>query len=147
MTQTRIYLPLTPADVADLARSGEVSPSSAYAVTPALRSDLPAGDEEEREYVAMGEAIVAAGELRDSGAGSPSAQGGGRRVVAAADVDTVAVLVTPVRPGEARSLVALEGPVPLRRVVSFHVDEEPGGDDDLLWYDVTELDEVARLLG
>lgn len=146
MTQTRIYLPLTPTDVARLVRTGEVSPSSAYAVTPALRSDLPGGDEEEREYVAMGDATVAAGELRDSVAGTASARGGGRRVVAAADVDTVAVVVTPARPGEARSLVALDGPVPLRRVVSFHLDEEPGGDGDLLWYDVTELAEVARLV-
>jgi hypothetical protein len=143
MTQTRIYLPLTPADVAQLAGSGEVAPSSAYAVTPALRSDLPAGDEEEREYVAMGDAVAAAGELRDAAAGAIP----GKRVVAAADVDTASVLVSPARPGEARSLVRLAGPVPLRRVVSLHVDEEPGGDDDLLWYDVTELDVVTRLLG
>jgi hypothetical protein len=32
--------------------------------------------------------------------------------------------------------------------VSFHVDEDAGDDgmDDVLWYDVTELDEVLRLL-
>jgi hypothetical protein len=38
--------------------------------------------------------------------------------------------------------------LPLARVVSFHVDETAGDDgmDDLLWYDVTELDEVLRLL-
>ena len=143
MTQTRIYLPLTPAEVAELGRAGEVTPTSAYAVTPALRSDLPAGDEEEREYVAMGDAVAAAGELRDG----PGGGGGGKRVVAAADVDTTSVIVSPARPGEARSLVRLAGPVSLRRVVSMHVDEEDGGDDDLLWYDVTELDEVTRLLG
>jgi hypothetical protein len=39
-------------------------------------------------------------------------------------------------------------PVPLRRVVAFHVDENAGdeGTSDLLWYDATELDEVLRLL-
>jgi hypothetical protein len=34
------------------------------------------------------------------------------------------------------------------QLVSFHVDEEPGatGTADLLWYDVTELDDVRALL-
>ena len=37
-------------------------------------------------------------------------------------------------------------PVPLRRVVSFHVDERRRGrHEDLLWYDATELDEVTQL--
>jgi hypothetical protein len=35
-------------------------------------------------------------------------------------------------------------------VASFHVDEEPGAPadrtTDLLWYDVTEIDEVSGLL-
>ncbi|MEO7070108.1 MAG: hypothetical protein ABI131_06405 [Nostocoides sp.] len=139
MTQTRIYLPLSPADVAALVGSGEVSPSSAFAVTPALRSDLPTADEEEREYAAMGDAAASAAEAWGGA-------GGGKRVVAAADVDAAAVLVSPARPGEARSLVRVQGPVPLRRIVSLHIDEKPGGDGDLLWYDVTELAEVARQL-
>ena len=35
-----------------------------------------------------------------------------------------------------------------RQVVAFHVDEEPGGTGttDLLWYDVTELDDVRALV-
>ena len=146
MTQTRIYLPLTAADVQTLVRSGEVVPSGAYAVTPALRSQLPSGHEEECEHLAMTDATAAAGALRDARAGDARPDGGGRRVVAAADVDAAAVVVTPARPGTPRSAVALQGPVALRRIVSFHLDEGPGGEEDLLWYDVTELDEVSRLL-
>ena len=41
----------------------------------------------------------------------------------------------------------VRGPVSLRRIVSLHVDEAPTDDADLLWYDVTELEEVARILG
>lgn len=141
MTQTRIYLPLRASDVADLTRLGEVNPTSAYAVTEAVRSDLPV-DEEEREYAVMGDAVAAAGVLRSW----DGTNGVGKRVVAAADVDASAVLPEPGRPGRARSLVRLHGPVPLCRIVSLHVDEQPGGEDDLLWYDVTELAEVARLL-
>ena len=39
-------------------------------------------------------------------------------------------------------------PLERRRFVSFHVDEEPGATDvaDLLWYDVTELDDVRALV-
>lgn len=146
MTQTRIYLPLTAADVQTLVRAGEVEPSGAYAVTPALRSDLPSGDEEEHEHLAMAEATTASGKLRDASASGAVADGGRRRVVAAADVDATVVVVTPARPGTPRSAVALQGPVPLRRIVSFHIDEQPGGEGDLLWYDVTELAEVSSLL-
>ncbi len=143
MSQTRIYLPLTAADVQTLAGSGEVVPSGAYAVTPALRSDLPAADEEEREFVAMSDAVAAAGALRRS---ADRGAGAARRVVAAADLESAVVIVSPARPGQARSLVRLQGPVPLRRIVSFHLDEHPDGDGDLLWYDVTELAEVSSLL-
>ena len=44
--------------------------------------------------------------------------------------------------------MSVSHPVPLNRIVSLHVDETAGdqGMADLLWYDVTELDEVLRLL-
>jgi hypothetical protein len=47
------------------------------------------------------------------------------------------------------SRVEVSAPVELRRVVSFHVDEEPGATEptDLLWYDVTELAAVRDLVG
>ena len=39
-------------------------------------------------------------------------------------------------------------PIERRRIVSFHVDEEPGATEptDLLWYDVTELADVRALV-
>ena len=38
------------------------------------------------------------------------------------------------------SAVTVSEPVPLQRIASFHVDETDVADDDeLLWYDVTEL--------
>jgi len=42
----------------------------------------------------------------------------------------------------------VSAPVERRRIVSFHVDEEPGSTEptDLLWYDVTELADVQALV-
>ncbi len=146
----RVYLPLALAGLDRLAADREVAPGPlrAHAVTAALARAMPGAEEEDREYVALCDAVEAAGGLR----GSP----GDRRVVAAADVaaDVVAEVVE--GPGEvvgevaegagARSRVTLSAAVPLRRVVSFHVDEVGGDDDaDLLWYDVTELDGLRRL--
>ena len=70
----------------------------------------------------------------------------GKRVLAAADVDPG--IVEPDGARDELSAVTVLQPVPLRHVVSFHVDENAGdtGSDDLLWYDVTELDEVLRQL-
>ena len=76
-----------------------------------------------------------------------SAGGTVRRVVASADVDA-ATVVHPTA-ADTASRVELSAPVDLRRIVSFHVDEEPGATDptDLLWYDVTELADVRGLVG
>ena len=140
MTQTRIYLPLTPDGVRALARHREVGPAPvvAYAVTRRLERSLPTGDEEEWEYAALAEAVDAA----ETAQGTTVA----KRVVAAADVDPVWVEDDPTRDG--LGAVTVSSPVPLRLVVSLHVDETAGdqGMDDLLWYDVTELDEVVRVL-
>jgi len=139
MTQTRIYLPLDADGVRRLASEREVSspPLAAYAVTERLERAQPTGDEEEWEYAAMGEALVAAARAQTGPAR--------KRVVLAADVDPAWVSA---RSGEELSAVELTEALPLARVVSFHVDETAGDDgmDDLLWYDVTELDEVLRLL-
>jgi hypothetical protein len=69
-----------------------------------------------------------------------------RRVVAAADVDPA--WVSGNGAGDSLAAVEVAQPVALARVVAFHVDETPGdeGMSDLLWYDVTELDELLRLL-
>ncbi len=139
MPLTRVYLPLTAADLAALEAGDEVGrpPVPAHAVTPALGRPGLTTDEEELEHLAWLAATEEAGAT--SGAGA-------RRVVAAADVDTevVAHPTSPDRP----SRVELTEPVRRRDVVSFHVDEQPGAQDpaDMLWYDVTELAEVRRLV-
>jgi len=61
-----------------------------------------------------------------------------RRVVAAADVDESWVAVA--NGGGVASAITVSEPVPLQRIASFHVDEtDVAADDELLWYDVTEL--------
>lgn len=140
MTQTRIYLPLTADDVRHLATAGQVEgrPLHAFAVTDRVERSLPTGDEEEWEYAALTEAVEAAADRQGTTVS--------KRVVAAADVDPGWVTADGV--GGGLGAVVIAHPVPLRRVVSFHVDETAGdqGMEDLLWYDVTELDELVRLV-
>lgn len=139
MTQTRIYVPLDADGVRRLAADRAVGdvPVAAFAVTERLERMLPSGDEEEWEYAALTDAFDVADEQR----GARDA----KRVVLAADVDPTWVTS---RAGDQLSAVQVSEPLPLSRVVSFHVDETAGDDgmEDLLWYDVTELDEVLRLL-
>ena len=99
----------------------------------------PTGDEEEWEYVALGEAAEA------SAAGLPRGRAA-TRVVAAADVDDVVGGRRGRRRAGARPSPCSQ-PVPLQRIASFHVDETDVADDDeLLWYDVTELTGLLDLL-
>jgi len=140
MTQTRIYVPLLPEAVRRLAADREIGPApvAAFGVTERIERADPTGLEEEWEYAALTEAADAAALLQ----GTTVA----KRVVAAADVDPGAVSSDGTR--ESLAAVTVASPIPLRQVVSFHVDEEAGdqGMEDLLWYDATELDEVLRLL-
>jgi uncharacterized protein DUF6912 len=140
MTQTRIYVPLLPDAVRRLAAEREIGPPpvAAFGVTERVERADPTGLEEEWEYAALTEAVEAAALLQ----GTTVA----KRVIAAADVDPGTVSSDGTR--ESIAAVTVAGPVTLRQVVSFHVDEEAGdqGMEDLLWYDVTELDEVLRLL-
>ena len=149
MPVVRVYLPVGRADLDELASGGAVTASSAqprpaFAVTPALQAQGPGLDAEDLEYAAFSEAVAAAGAAR--------ADGGDRRVVIAADADPRWVSSdVVVAQHSSPSAVALVDAVPLSRLASFHVDEEAGepddGDaDDLLWYDVTELDEVRGLV-
>jgi hypothetical protein len=137
----RVYVPLTPADLTGLAEGRPLGPTPrlAHAVTQALGRPGLVTDEEELEHTAW----VAAAEEALTAADAA----GRRRVVAAADVDA-AVVVHPTAP-DVPSRVELSAPVERRRIVSFHIDEEPGSSDptDLLWYDVTELPAVRALLG
>jgi hypothetical protein len=146
MAVVRVYVPLARGDLEELASSGSLPAGpgaavSAYAVTSALRSRAPGLDVEDLEYAAFSDAVVAAGGVRTS----PRH----RRVVAAADADP-SWLVQGV--GEPASSVVLVAPLPLSRVASFHIDDESAVDDpdeeadELLWYDVTELDDVRSFL-
>ena len=121
MSLTRIYLPLNAVRLRELAESREVGPPplAAHGVTDGIRAADPTGDDEEWEYVAL-----PAGERR--------------RVVAAADVDESWVAAAD--DGSVASAITVSESVPLQRIASFHVDESDVADDDeLLWYDVTEL--------
>jgi hypothetical protein len=139
MSLTRIYLPLNAARLRELASSRVLGPAPlpAHGVTSSVRAGDPNGDQEGWEYVALGEAAEA------SAASLPA--GERRRVVAAADVDDS--WVTAADADGVASAVTVSQPVPMQRIASFHVDEKDVADDDeLLWYDVTELDGLLDLL-
>lgn len=150
--QTRVYVPLSAASVRALSRTGGLAadrsaPLAAYAVTPALRQAHVGWDEEDLEYLAFADA-----------ARSGTASAGSPRLVVAADVEE-GELVDDVMggsgsasSGDVVSSVLLTTPVPVRRIVSLHVEDltgaRPGPDElaDFLWYDVTELESVTDLL-
>lgn len=146
MPVVRVYLPLGRKGLEELSTDGSLaagpgSPRVAYAVTSGLEHAAPGLDVEDLEYAAFSDAVEAAAALRSSARD--------RRVVASADVDPGAVAP---RDGEPVSRVVLTAPVQLSRVASFHVDDEVTGGvdeeaDELLWYDVTELDDVRAFFG
>ncbi len=139
-----------------------------HAVTPAVREWYVEGDVEELEFSAMIDAAESALGLLAHEADRPDHPGTAhRRVVLALDVPDAGVI-----PGQgSRSAVRIAGPLTLSQVVSVHLDEpesEPviaaataayaaarAGDDDaqflldeaeacdLLWYDVTEIDDLV----
>ncbi|HET7821128.1 MAG TPA: hypothetical protein VFL10_06345 [Ornithinibacter sp.] len=140
MPLTRVYLPLTPADLTGLAEGRPLGPAprNAHAVTPSLGKPGLVTDEEELEHAAW---VAAAEEAIGAPGAAPR-----RRVIAAADVDA-AIVVHPTSP-DVPSRVEVAAPVERRRIVSFHVDEVAGSTEptDLLWYDVTELADVRALV-
>lgn len=136
MPLVRVYLPLDSSALEGLRRTGELGPAPVLGHTAVPASTRPGlgNDDEEREYAAWSAAAKDAAER---------AAEGERRVVASADVDAAVVL--PVTDGE--TAVELDSVVALPRIASFHIDEQPGGEvADLLWYDVTELDDVIALV-
>lgn len=146
MPVVRVYVPLGREGLEELAAAGFLaagpgSPRQAYAVTPRLEKAAPGLDVDGLEYAAFSDAVDAAGALRSAPAD--------RRVVASADADPS--WVAP-RDGQPVSKVILTSAIPLSRVASFHVDDDvqAGVDeeaDELLWYDVTELDDVRAFYG
>lgn len=142
MRQTvRVYVPATFGTLAQLRDQGELPATQAHAVTPALREQLDETDDEQLAYAAF--QLAAAASLRLLHA-DPTARR--RRVVISADV--------PVEPGGV-GLVRPVAPVPLAAVAAIHVDgcdAEPAVsravtgdgtvDDELEWYDVSELGQL-----
>ncbi|WP_052465879.1 DUF6912 family protein [Mobilicoccus massiliensis] len=121
----RVYLAAGAGGVRSLRDAGTVR-APGYAVTPAMRAADPRADEEDLEYEA---ALLAEGDLRSRD---------GAVVVVAADVSRL--------PAEHEPGAELE--VPASSVVALHVAEHGASEDEeLLWYDATELDDVAAYLG
>ena len=138
MRRARVYLPLSGADLDALTGpERSLAPAIGYAVTQRLERAHPGADEEALEYAAFSAAVAEA--ARRLG-GSPA-----RRLVGAADVDrdTLTDAGDPQDVGR----IHLNAPVPLGALVSLHIDEQPGSDDELQWYDITELQSLRALLG
>jgi len=140
MTSTRIYVPLNASGLRrlDAERALGGAPFLAHAVTEALRASAPTAGQDEWEYTALSDAA------RSSAALLPHRAG--RRIVAAGDVTSE--IVGPAPDGSIdESAVTITESVALNRIASLHVDgDEAGEDDELLWYDVTELPVILALL-
>ena len=139
-TMTRIYLPLSASGLRSLSTHGAVegAPLPAHAVTQAMRAANPTGAQDEWEYAALNDAAQTSGALL--------AAGESRRIVAAADVSSDLVCSAEPDDSDVESAVSISEAVALKRIASFHVDGDALQDDDLLWYDVTELPVVLALL-
>jgi hypothetical protein len=149
------------ATISPAAEGSDEPPLPAHAVTGAVREWYVDGNLEELEYSALVEAAEASLWLLSQDPSAPR-----KRVVAAVDVPEATISPG----GKFRSSVLINGTVKLSRVVSVHIDEEDSqptitaavhalpaaaeGDDDarfqldeaeacdLLWYDVTEIDDL-----
>lgn len=143
--RVRVYLPATLGTVAALHRDRQLPPGPAFAVTPALRAELAEDDQEELEYQAFQLAADASLALLRQDPAAPR-----RRVVVSADA--VAQPVDGGRHGQVR----LSGPVSVSAVAAIHLDDpeaEPDVaaavtdgaalDEELSWYDVSELPQLV----
>jgi NTE family protein len=139
-TLTRIYIPLNASGLRnlDIRRAVEGAPLTAHAVTAAVRASAAATGQEEWEYTALNDAAETSAELLTPGES--------RRIVAAADVSSDCVGSALPADSAIESAVSISEPVELRQIASFHVDGNSTQDEDLLWYDVTELPVVLALL-
>lgn len=135
MTGLRVYLPLRPGDLRTLLAEGrlDLADRVVRGVSPTLAAALPRADEEEREQAAFADAV-------DDAVGEQAA---GRRI-AVLSFDAIAQDLAWEAQG---SGARMRGAVARRDVASCHIGEDASADADLLWYDVTELPQVAELLG
>jgi hypothetical protein len=158
----RVYLPSTLPALATLLRTAEIGPPPVhgYAVTPGLTEWYSSGDMEELEYIALLHAARGSLRLLHDDPAAPR-----RRAVLAAELPEELIVVS--AGFDDPALVEIKKAVPLRRIVSGHVDEPDAipeiaaavaalpaadsGDDDarftvdsaegheLLWYATQEL--------
>lgn len=167
---TRVFVPLSLTDLRTLERTGELAPPAggvrqAHALTEALRSAWPDGDEEEWEYAALLTAAQESLELVAAAAAEDPTTA--RRRVAALDVDVTVAAPDPDAP---ETGVGLPAPLRLRDIEAWHVDDEaavPAAraaveairsagdaeaiavaleaclDHDLGWYATQELDQLV----
>src|SRR4051794_40937509 len=120
------------AQLAVLRESGELpQPTTAHAVTPALREWYAEGDEEELEYVAFTRAAQAALRLLRHDPSAPR-----RRVVVSADVASAGLVPADVELGS--STVRLPRAVALTEVAAVHIDGAAAADDVAAASDVVE---------
>jgi len=141
MSVTRIYVPLNASRLRSLDKNRSLgeAPFLAHAVTQALKAAAMGVGQDQWEYAALGDAV--------RGSAALLTPGESRRIVAAADVESE-VVGSP-GPGTCidESAVFISEPVALNRIASFHVDGDNScEDDELLWYDVTELPAILALL-
>jgi hypothetical protein len=115
----RVYIPATWPMLRKLVANDRLDPvgGTAFALTPKLRESYTAGDEEELEYAAMGEAARASLRLLSVEFGLGEDATPARRVVVAADLDDVLL-----RPDLDDGAVRLRGPVELSTIAAVHVD-------------------------
>ena len=126
----RVYVPVTSSVLASLVAEGRLpGPLRAHAVTEALRTGWPEGDDESWEYAALMAAAADSAEQRGS-------EDRPRRYVVAADVPGV----EPV-PGEDPTLVDVAADVVWKNVAAAHVDtaDDADEDDDLAWFATQEM--------
>ena len=164
----RIYLAATLPLLVQLHEEGELLPQpAAHAVTPTLREWYAESDLEELEQAAFYDAERRSLRFLAADPAAPR-----RRIVIAADVPDEVVIPVGSDDDDDRSTVLVHGAVSLDAVVSVHVDDidavvdvaaaidalaaaSQGDEDaqfvldsaeghDLLWFDVTELDDVLE---
>jgi hypothetical protein len=107
-------------------------------VTSAVQASAPAAVQDDWEYTALTDAAQTSADLLTAGES--------RRIVAAADVSPDVMEPVAASDFGLESEVSILEPVALKRIASFQVDGDDPDDDDLLWYDVTELPVVLALL-
>jgi len=137
----RIYVPATLRSLAGYVGDGGIGPAPVHAraVTAWLRQQWPEADEEEWEYAAL---VAAA----DDSAGLLTEDDPQRRVVLAADVDSVLE-------SEGSTLVEVHTAFPMRLVKAVHADTadleraasyDPEAQGDLAWYAAQEIPDLLQ---